>query len=151
MLLAACAGGPGFDSERYGTLATPARAVTEFETWRDTPVLWGGVVIATRNLERGSEIEVLSYPLRGNQQPDVQSPSTGRFIVRSDEFVEPVDYAAGRQVTVTGVVMETASGEIGSATATFPVMHADSIHLWPPDAGNTEPRVHFGFGFVIGG
>ena len=94
---------------------------------------------------------MLSYPLKSNQQPDVNAGSTGRFIVRTNDFIEPVDYAAGRLLTVTGTLTSTASGEIGSATAEFPVMQADGIHLWPRGSENTEPRVHFGFGFVIGG
>ncbi len=147
--LAGCASGPEFDSAQYLTTPSPAAVVSDFGASRYAEVMWGGVIIGTRNLETRTQLEVLSYPLDRSQLPDLRASSTGRFIANSDIFLEPVDFAEGRVVTVTGTLTELTSGEIGAATATYPVVKADSVHLWPKGSGDRSSGVQFGVGFIF--
>ncbi len=150
LLIASCATSPEFDSELFKQDTVPEQAVNEIDKLRNTKVLWGGLLVSSTNLEQGTQLEVLSYPLDSNQKPDISQAPQGRFILLDDRFLEPLDYSEGRIVTVTGELKETRSGEVGSAKYDFPVIDALEIYLWPKNGGQVEPRVHVGFGFIFG-
>ena len=76
----------------------------------------------------------------------------GRFIAKKAGYLETVDYAKGRQVTVTGNFSRVRSGEVGETPYEFPILDADEIVLWPDEGERTtKPRVNFGFGVGSGG
>ncbi len=113
--------------------------------------LWGGVIARVENRPETTVIEVLGYPLRG-QEPRSGQPSLGRFRLRIDGFADPVDYRPGRRVTALGAVTGIEEGRIGERAYAFPVLEAYSVHLWP-DAGPDRQdagRVRFGIGIGIG-
>lgn len=149
LVLGGCAGGPKFDREQYHQRVTPKVAARDFITWQGDSVLWGGLIVGMRNLDDGSQLEVLAYPLTRNQLPDTTVESSGRFLALSDAFLEPVDYAEGRLVTMTGVLDELADAKLGSVTTAYPVLRIGQLHLWSEGAASREPRVHFGFGFIF--
>ena len=55
--------------------------------------------------------------------------------------------ALGREITVLGKLQGVEEGKIGDAPYSFPVLKADSVHLWPV---GDDSRVHFGVGVGIG-
>ncbi len=147
--LAGCASGPKFDREQFHQRVTPKGVVDNVDSWQNDAVLWGGMIVGTRNLDNGSQVEVLAYPLRRSQLPDTSVASAGRFLAVTDEFLEPADYAEGRLVTLTGIIEDTVEGKVGSATNVYPLIQVEQIHLWPKGARSQEPSVHFGFGFIF--
>lgn len=152
LLLAACATGPGFETEGVNTALGPndvtqARA----DALEGERVIWGGVVIASRNLEEVSELEVLGYPLdEYNQKPQVDETPLGRFLVRRSGYLETADYGQGRLVTVTGRFMGLREGRVGEARYLYPVVDAERIYLWSREYRSTTPRFHFGVGVIFG-
>ncbi len=150
LLVASCATSPEFDSELYKQDTAPEQVVKEIEKLRNTKVLWGGLLVSSTNLEQGTQLEVLAYPLDSNQKPDTSQAPQGRFILLDDQFLEPLDYSAGRIVTITGELKTVRGGEVGSAQYNFPVIDAREIYLWPNNGGQVEPRVHVGVGFIFG-
>ncbi len=149
LLVAACVKGPDFDKDRYQNQTTPQQVVKDIDSYRDSNVLWGGMLISSTNLKDGTQLEVLAYPLHSSQKPDSGSSPLGRFLVIDNRFLEPVDYAGGRLITVTGKLADTKRGQVGSAQYTYPVINAEQIFLWPKNRGQFEPGVHFGFGFIF--
>jgi len=59
-------------------------------------VIWGGTIIATTTLAKGSEITVLELPLDRWGRPEGAGLSEGRFIARDSAFLDPAVYRAGQ-------------------------------------------------------
>ncbi len=152
LLLAACASGPRFDSKTYSQSPTPAEAAVDAGLWQGSRVLWGGMILNSANHEGGTEIEVLGYPLVSGQRPDSKRTAIGRFIVVKDAYLETVDYAEGRLVTITGAFTATRDGRVGDARYVYPLVKADDIYLWSVEsaAGSQDPQFSIGVGVLLG-
>jgi outer membrane lipoprotein len=151
-VLAGCATGALFDRDRYDDALTPVDIARSPHPPGGHQALWGGLVIAARNLENTSELEILSYPLDGRQRPDTSRPPQGRFLTVVDGYLETADYAEGRMVTVAGPVIGTREGKVGESGYTYPVIETtpELLHLWPSGRPETEPRLNFGIGVMFG-
>jgi outer membrane lipoprotein len=152
LFLAACATGPRFDSRTYSQSPTPAEAAVDARLWQDSRVLWGGMILNSVNHEDSTELEVLAYPLASGQRPDTSRQPIGRFIVVKDAYLETVDYAQGRLVTIAGPFSTTRDGQVGDARYTYPLVEADDIYLWTREsaAARREPQFSIGVGVLIG-
>lgn len=148
LLLAACAG-PHFETAGVNRQLTPERAAARFATFRGSAVLWGGRIIATHNLRDTTEIQVLAYPLDYYQQPNETGKPQGRFLVVKSGYLDPVDYAPGREVTVTGVVSQLRQGHVGAASYLYPTITRGLIYLWPRE-DVAYPRNDSGFHIGVG-
>jgi len=148
LLLAGCASGPDFPTQDVNLQLRPEQAATP--AMAGQRVLWGGLIIATHNLQDRTELEVLAYPLDNRQRPDAAEKPLGRFLAEQPGYLEPVDYAAGRLVTLTGTVGEARAGKIQDTDYVYPVVAITAIHLWPEaGAQDTEPQMHFGIGVIF--
>jgi outer membrane lipoprotein len=148
--LAACATGPRFDTARYDAKSRPTDVAENPEPYADAAFLWGGVIVNSSNTQSGTQIEVLAYPLNSSQQPDPDRSTNGRFLVIDERYLETLDYAPGRLLTVGGTMNGTSSGQIGDATYVYPVIVPDQMRLWPKDSRRNEPQFHIGIGAVFG-
>ena len=151
--LSGCATGPRFDAGEYDRHVTPAQTVAEGQKAVGTRVLWGGMIINTNNLPQGTEVEILAYPLAPSQRPDIDKAPLGRFIASSSEYLESVDYAQGRMITLAGPITGTREGKIGETHYVYPVLEPEAghIYLWPiGSARRTEPRFSIGVGVLFG-
>ena len=114
-------------------------------------VLWGGVLLEASVLDDSSQLEVLAHPLDRRQRPMTARASEGRFLIVVDGYLETIDYAPGRLVTVLGTLGEVREGTVGEATVRYPVVRSDELHLWSGNAGSDErPRFTFGIGVNLG-
>jgi outer membrane lipoprotein len=95
-------------------------------------VLWGGIIIETKNLKNGTNIIVLETPLHGSERPRARGYSRGRFIAQSSKFLEPVIYRPGKKITVAGVVKGKEAQPLGETTYTYPVVSVKQMVLWQP-------------------
>lgn len=116
-----------------------------YEQIRDAPdkyigemVLIGGEVIQTRNTTQGSLLYVLQKDLDYRGKPHKDDRSGGRFLVQDPRFLDPAIYRAGRLVTVAGRVMGKQVRKIDELDYTYPILHAEEIHLWPDEPGGSE-------------
>ena len=149
LILTACASGPAFNREGVNRDLDARTAAAGGVT--DTTVIWGGPILDTKPQEETTQLEILAYPLDRSERPQVDRGSTGRFLAVADGYLEPADYAAGRQVTVRGELTDTRQATIGEADYRYPVVTTDTIHLWPRDSGggSSRPRIHLGIGVGI--
>lgn len=149
LALQACATGPRFDAERYATTPDPREATGESTDPQGTAVLWGGIIINSSNLEEGTLIEVLAYPLDSAQRPQTDRSPHGRFLVFEERYLETVDYAQGRLLTVAGTITETRTGKVGEASYTYPLVKAEGLHLWPENGRTSRTRFNIGVGVIF--
>ena len=150
-LLLACAAGPDFRlDDMAAELAAPREVVSMQPFPEGRRIVWGGQTIRMENLADRSRIELLAYPLDSRQRPMVGEPSLGRFLVERAGYLEPVDYAPGRLLTVTGRLLKRVRGKVGGAPYNYPLVEADELYLWPlPSEGLSWRGIHFGIGISI--
>ena len=100
----------------------------EDQNWQ---VRWGGEILETENLENETRLTVLARPLSKGGDPKLTDDSDGRFIALVPTFLDPKVYASGRQLTVSGTLLRFEAGKVGEFDYRYPVVQADSYHLWP--------------------
>ena len=114
------------------------------DRFKEDMVILGGRIIANHTTDKGTELEVLQLELDGSDRPEDNSRSAGRFLVRTDQFLDPAIYARGLMITVAGRVQGGATGAIGQMTYSYPVIRPVEIKKWPPRPYGS--RFHFGIG-----
>ena len=148
LLAAGCA--TRVDIRGADTALTPRQAATDPAAAVQRTVAWGGAIVAIRNLREQTEIEILAYPLDYQNQPNLAAPPTGRFIGVHPGYLESVDYAPGRLITVVGTIAGTRDGEVGEARYVYPLVAIARLYLWSRSAaGADQPHVHIGIGVGI--
>ncbi|WP_305907851.1 Slp family lipoprotein [Methylomarinum sp. Ch1-1] len=61
----------------------------DFSAHQGKSVRWGGTVLEVINDESFTTIQTLHYPLQSNGRPETDDPSNGRFIIKSEKFLDP--------------------------------------------------------------
>lgn len=141
-----CATSP-LDTSGVTSRATPSQVVEAMPGSRGERVQWGGQIVSIVNRDQSTHIEVLSYPVARDGFPNSYRKPTGRFVLEHRGFLEPVDYAPGRTVTVVGTVDSLIETSVGEAVFVVPLVRADQLKLWPEGYGE---RSRSGFGFGVG-
>lgn len=116
-------------------------------------VAWGGMLVSADNLRDRTRLEILSFPLDGEGRPQVDEAPGGRFQADYFGFLDPIDYAPGRRLTVRGTLGPMRHGKVGESPYDYPVVEAVEVTLWPEkssDGGLWPPQLHIGIG-VYGG
>jgi outer membrane lipoprotein len=130
--------------------ATPAEIAAAPERYHGLDVVWGGKILGVQNLADSTEVQIVAYPLDASQRPQMNAATLGRFIVALPGYVEPLDFPAGRFVTLRGQVAGSHTRSIDEHDLVLPVVTDATVHLWPPNFPYEEPRVHFSFGVGVG-
>lgn len=112
-------------------------------------VIWGGRIVATTNLENSTELQVLAYPLTGGHAPKPEQRSVGRFVVSVPEFLEPLEFAPGRFVSLAGQLQGMTLVSEGEYDRSVPLVQSTQVHLWPRNPSDWQSRVSFGVGVGI--
>lgn len=149
LLLIGCATVSKLDVSRVNSLAMPNEVARQSDGAVGKTVQWGGEIIAASNRQDSTEVQVLAYPLYGDGSPNRELDATGRFLLVYRGYLEPLDYAAGRQMTAVGTVSELRADAVGQAGYRLPVIQAEQLYLWPKHHRNTSNTL-FGIGIGIG-
>ena len=103
-------------------------------------VLLGGMVVFTRNIKDGTELEVVQKNLGSYGSIEKKDYSGGRFIFFSKNFLEPEIYASGRELIGVGKVTGQKLGKVGNYPYNFPVIEVEELHLLEnPKTNNSYP------------
>jgi len=108
-------------------------------------VMLGGKVIETKGYPAFSEITVLQLPLGKKDRPQDGDRSDGRYLIRSEQFLDPAIYRQWSLLTVVGKLSGSEVRSIGEFQYVYPIVEAIDIKRWP-QAQKTFPGVHFGMG-----
>lgn len=148
--LAACGTTPQLDTRGVDPRITTRQAVATPDALRGRKILWAGVIVQGSNQQDSTQLEVLAYPLRYNNRPDTYAAPLGRFLIVQHGYLETVDYAPGRALTVVGTLDGVRRGKVGEADYDYPVVLSQQLHLWPAaDSTYSDPQVHFGVGILF--
>jgi outer membrane lipoprotein len=102
-------------------------------------VLWGGVIIETKNKQGETTLQIRQTELDIEKRPKNLDSSAGRFMVRYAGFLDPAIYQAGREITVGGEVAGEEILPLGGIQYAYPVVLAKEIHLWE----KIDPRSYY--------
>ena len=149
LVLAGCAATPDWDLEDVDEAVTPAVAQAEGADLAGVQVRWAGVIVAIENLDRATQLVVLTYPVDRRGRPELRKDAYGRVLVEYDAFLEPVVYAPGRSISILGRLEAPRAIRVGEAEREVPFVAAESLHLWEIQRPASQPRVHFGVGVGI--
>jgi outer membrane lipoprotein len=101
------------------------------EAYTDRMVMLGGDILAVRNVEGGTLLEILQKPLDSYERPYLTDHTEGRFMVHCTQYLDPVVYKKGREITVAGRVLGVRKGPIGEVEYTYPLLSCVELYLWP--------------------
>lgn len=100
------------------------------EQFKGKKVLWGGVIIETENRSNETRILIMKTALDIEKRPVNRDRSEGRFILKHNDFLDPVIYAQGREITVVGEVVGKEDLPMGKTRYDYPVVMAEHCVLW---------------------
>ncbi len=150
LLLAACSTTAPLDTHGVDQRTTTRQAVATPDALRGRKILWAGVIVQGGNQQDSTQLEVLAYPLRYNNRPDTNAAPLGRFLLVQHGYLETVDYAPGRALTVVGTLDGVRHGKVGEADYDYPVVIAQQLRLWPVmSRTDTDPQFHLGVGVLF--
>jgi len=147
-LLAGCASSPVAPPDLQIQDIGPAHVLAG-QGAKGSLVVWGGQIVAVRNLAEHTEISLVSLPLDSGDRPVTDAEPGPRLIIQQPGFLEPVNYAPGRFVTVLGTVQGIEESQVGEFWLAQPRLLAESIHLWPTDMRRWTERTRFSIGIGI--
>ncbi len=114
-------------------------------------VRWGGDIITIENRADETWVEVLARPLGYAGEPDSSANSSGRFLARFSDFLDPAIYTPERKITVRGRLERTLVRPIGEHPYRFPLVQVETHHLWPkPPEGDAlwnDPWYLYPYGY----
>ena len=113
-------------------------------------VIWGGRILEIANFEEVTEFLVLAYPLTTGNVPRIDEESVGRFVVRFEGYLEPLDYAPGRYLSMAGQLQGKSDEWAYEGVAVdLPLVRSKQVHLWPRDQSSWRTRINFGLSVFI--
>ena len=92
--------------------------------------IFGGTIVETKITGKGTEIEVLQNPLDRLGNVTDSDISEGRFIIRTEKYLDPLIYRKEREITVAGVLTGTRKRLLGEIEYSYPVFAAEEIYLF---------------------
>jgi outer membrane lipoprotein len=153
VILFACAPVLHKDIMREGQRSVPMEAFrANPDLYRGKLFILGGVIVETRFVQEGSQIEVLSTPVdsRGNLQDGTET--SGRFLAiypKDRGTLDPVIYEKGRLVTLAGTFSDLRKGKIDDIEYVYPLFEIRQIHLWEeaPDYYGYPYHPYYPYGY----
>jgi outer membrane lipoprotein len=146
MLTMACTAGISEQAQSQVTyMGAFAQLQQQPEKYANETVMWGGKIVQTQPGETTTELVVLQLDLAGQDRPQDNDNSQGRFLARTTQFIDPALFPPGTLITVVGRVQGAEKRLIGQMAYQYPVIGIVELKKWPASTGDS-PRFHFGIG-----
>jgi outer membrane lipoprotein len=134
LLLAGCAGHvlPREALQQVDEGIEAAQVLANPEAFVGSTLLLGGPILDIQVGREGTVLELLNYRLDRWGEPLSPARQGGRFLVRSETFLDPEIYRVGNFVTLTGTVLGSEVRALRDTEYRYPVVEAGELHLWSP-------------------
>ncbi|PSV39468.1 starvation-inducible protein [Photobacterium sp. GB-27] len=131
IFMVGCASVPASLQTKTKNPITDLRVITEHPTvMQHQEVRLGGIIASIKNEAKQTRVEIVALPLTSDGRPILNSKPQGRFIANVPGFLDPIEYAKGRLLTVVGQYTEMQKGKVGEYDYTFPVVNASGEQIW---------------------
>ncbi len=115
------------------------------DTYEGEVIMLGGRIIEIKASSPLSELTVLQLALGSSGRPVDPDQSEGRFIVQTQQLLDPAIYQKDMLLTVVGTLKGSKVLYIGGYNYAYPLVEPIEIKLWPKGM-RTRPTVHIGIG-----
>lgn len=127
-------------------------AVQSNERYQKMPVRWGGVIAAVENEQNASYLQILSYPLNSYGRPILSETAQGRFVVKSNQFLDPMLYEKNAEITVAGILLGKIDRTIDKKVMSLPLIQSTTLYQWPQYNNYYPYPYYYGdYGYGFGG
>jgi outer membrane lipoprotein len=99
-------------------------------TYEGRKIILGGYILEVKNEHDGTLLTILQAPLDFQNRPHSRDKSGGRFLARTDKFMDPEIYKKDRRITVGGMITGVYEQPLGKHTYPYPVIKIEEFHLW---------------------
>jgi outer membrane lipoprotein len=114
------------------------------DAYKGKMVIWGGEIIETINQKDATtHIEIFQKPLGWRGEPKAPASSEGRFLMLSDQHLDPYLFRKGRNVTVVGEILGEKIKPLGEMDYRYPLLSSRQIHLWPEYVHEPYPYYYY--------
>jgi outer membrane lipoprotein len=103
------------------------------EAYKGRLYILGGVIVDSRFIQSGSQLEVLYLPVDSSGYLTGTDRSRGRFLAvypSEKGLLDPMVYKKGREVTLAGSFVEARKSKIDDMDYVYPVFEIREVHLW---------------------
>lgn len=103
------------------------------EAFKGKLFILGGLIVETKLLEKGSQIEALYAPVDRYGYLKYDAHPEGRFIAfypKPKGLLDPLIFKKGREITLAGEFVELRKGKIDEMEYVYPVFEIKQIYLW---------------------
>jgi outer membrane lipoprotein len=146
MLVMGCAAGISQQSRSKVTYTGSFSALQKTpDVHKGQVIMLGGRIIEVKTSPPLSELYVLQLALGTSGRPVNSDQSQGRFIVQTNQFLDPAVYQKDLFLTVVGALKGSKVLPIGGFEYAYPLLEPIEIKLWPKEI-QTQPVIHFGIG-----
>lgn len=104
--------------------------------------IFGGIIAETKITSTGTEIEVVQTPLDRLGNIIDRDISGGRFIITTTEYLDPLIYRNGRDVTVAGILTGSQKRLLGKIEYVYPSFNAKELYLWKEEKYYRYPYMY---------
>lgn len=129
LLLGGCASIPPYPVTANNPPLASVRA--DLSAHRDQVVTWGGIILSVEVQQSDTLVMILAKPLDRDGEPLATDHIDGRFLARFSGFRDPAVFAAGRSITLTGVIRGSQTRKIGEHPYLYPIVGVNRYRLWP--------------------
>jgi outer membrane lipoprotein len=105
---------------------------TNPDGYKGKKVIWGGIILSSKNLADKTVIEVLQTPLDISDMVTDKEHSQGRFLVESSVYLDTYLYKAGREIIVAGIIKGITIQKIGELDYAYPVLEPMQMRVFKP-------------------
>ena len=95
--------------------------------------MFGGIIVNTTAVERGSVIEALYVPVNSRGYLKSVEDTGNRYLAvypKTYGFLDPLIFHKGREITIAGEFIALEAGKINEMDYTYPVFQIEEVHLW---------------------
>lgn len=116
--------------ESVDPLIDYTRVKADPTAYQGKTMLLGGLLVETRVVREGTELEVLLFRLDRWGRPLEMDDQGGRFIARTGSFLDPEIFKGGLHVTLTGTLEGVDVRPLKEIDYRYPVFTIGEIYLW---------------------
>jgi len=102
-------------------------------SYRGNLFVFGGIIVSTTAVERGSLIEALYAPVDSRGYLKNVQDTGDRYLAiypKDYGFLDPMIFREGREITMAGEFIGLQTGKIDEMDYIFPVFQIEEVHLW---------------------
>ncbi|MEK6599380.1 MAG: Slp family lipoprotein [Deltaproteobacteria bacterium] len=108
------------------------------DAFKGKTVIWGGIIISSKNLADKTVIEALQTPLDISDRVTDKELSQGRFLTESSSYLDIFLYKEGKEIIVAGIIKGISSQKIGERDYAYPVLEPLQMRVFEP-----QPEIRY--------